>query len=207
MNRENGILELKSEIQKLYYNLQQNLDSVNKEEIRLLLFSLQQNLDNYRIIYDQDEIKQQLLDIRNRLTKNSRSLENDFMYSKSSLEYNPKAIDDLKTNLTALPNIMMREYVEIIVDVVMDQLRTKNRQNFFFSRDMYEIKSVISRAVEREAEQYRGEIKKCMNKTNQNIDEVVNYIMTQCPELVSEYKQPEQVEQVGRNLSTSGIFD
>lgn len=207
MNRENGILELKSEIQKLYYNLQQNLDSVNKEEIRLLLFSLQQNLDNYRIIYDQDEIKQQLLDIRNRLTKNSRSLENDFMYSKSSLEYNPKAIDDLKTNLTALPNIMMREYVEIIVDVVMDQLRTKNRQNFFFSRDMYEIKSVISRAVEREAEQYRGEIKKCMNKTNQSIDEVVNYIMTQCPELVSEYKQPEQVEQVGRNLSTSGIFD
>ena len=51
MNRENGILELKSEIQKLYCDLQQNLDNANKEEIRLLLFSLQQNLDNYRIIY------------------------------------------------------------------------------------------------------------------------------------------------------------
>lgn len=207
MNRENGILELKSEIQKLYCDLQQNLDNVNKEEIRLLLFSLQQNLDNYRIIYDQDEIKQQLLDIRNRLTKDSRSLENDFLYAKSSLENNPKAIDDLKTNLTALPNIMMREYVGIIVDAVMDQLRNKNIQNFFFSRDMYEIKSAVSRTLEKEAEQYRGEIRNCMNKTNQSIDEVVNYIMTQCPELASEYKQPEQVEQVGRNLSTSGIFD
>lgn len=204
MNKENGIVELKSEIQKLYYDLQQNLDDVNKEEIRLLLFNLQQNLDNYRIIYNQDEIKQQLVNIRMRLIKNSRSLENAFIYANSLLENNPKATDDLKENLTALPNIMMGNYVGIIVDAVIEQLRTQNRQNFFFNRDMYEIKNAISKAVEREAEQYKEEIRKCTNKTNQNIDEVVNHIMQQYPELVSEYRQPEQV---GRNLSTSGIFD
>ena len=203
MNRQEGIQQIQIEIQKIQNNLEQNLDTLNKEEIRVLLHKIEKICEDYKLKYDIEEIKNLIISIRNIMVTKSEQINDNFNYAKQSVENDITSINTLNENLNPyLVNGIMYNYEEIITKKVIEQIQNLNKQNYFYIRDMIEIQKLLNKMIQIEAEEYKSEINGYFNIAKINIEDVKNNILNSCPELKQEMNYSEQLQNQ-RNMDFS----
>lgn len=194
MNREDAIQELKANIHRLQFKLEDDLDNLNKEEVRVLIHKIERLCEDYKLRCDIEEIKNEILTTRNNMVTKAKPISDVFNSAIYDVDRDITSLDYLDEGLSNVTHISTYNYEEVMSEKILEQIRNLNRQNYFYNRDMFEIKRLLDRIIEQEAGEYRAEVNMCCNNSKRNLEEIKMSILNECPMLKQELLDREEAK-------------
>lgn len=194
MNREDAIQELKANIHRLQFKLEDDLDNLNKEEVRVLIHKIERLCEDYKLRYDIEEIKNEILTTRNNMVTKAKPISDVFNSAIYDVDRDITSLDYLDEGLSNVTHISTYNYEEVMSEKILEQIRNLNRQNYFYNRDMFEIKRLLDRIIEQEAGEYRAEVNMYCNNSKRNLEEIKMSILNECPMLKQELLDREEAK-------------
>lgn len=194
MNREDAIQELKENIHKLQFKLEDNLDNLNKEEVRVLIHKIERLCEDYKLRCDIEEIRKTILTTRNTMVTKSKPISDVFDAAIYEIDRDITSLDYLDEGLSNVTHISTYSYEEVMLEKILEQIRDLNKQNYFYNRDMFEIKRLLDKIIQQEAEEYRTEVNICCNHSKRNLEEIKTSILNECPMLKQELLDREEAK-------------
>lgn len=194
MNREDAIQELKANIHRLQFKLEDDLDNLNKEEVRVLIHKIERLCEDYKLRCDIEKIKNEILTTRNNMVTKAKPISDVFNSAIYDVDRDITSLDYLDEGLSNVTHISTYNYEEVMSEKILEQIRNLNRQNYFYNRDMFEIKRLLDRIIEQEAGEYRAEVNMCCNNSKRNLEEIKMSILNECPMLKQELLDREEAK-------------